>query len=531
MVLRLSLGILAALALLASGQSAHAQGALAVPTTNPGSNPAHTFTLRLPNDPENLDWHRAQTMVESYLLMNMMEGLVSFDSKLQVNPALAQSWTKSEDGRIYTFKLRPGVKWSDGVPLKAQDFVFSWKRLLSPLTGALYSYFLFDIEGAEYYAKGKLTDFDLVGIKALNDSTLQVKLARPVAHWISIPAFWVTFPMRQDIVEKYGNGWEKPGRIVTIGPYQLTSQELNHKITLRKNPNYYGQTGNVDQIDALIIPSDAVAMKLYDDGKLDFLGDLSNDSIKKVTGRSELKSFQYLKTAYLGLSITKYPLSIPAVRRAISMGIDKSQLASLRSGYQPATSFVPPQVLGHSDSIGPKFDPVAGRALLRGAGFDSLKPWTIDLITQNFDKQIALADFIRDQLKKNLGLEAKIETFDHKDYRSRLTIGGFGLFMGSWVADYPDPDNFMSLFLSSSGNNRAQWKNQQYEDRVLEARNLTDSAARLRAYTETQKLLLETDAVIVPLYYETILALIRSRVQGLEINPLNHLLLRKVTLK
>ncbi len=103
--------------------------------------------------------------------------------------------------------------------------------------------------------------------------------------------------------------------------------------------------------------------------------------------------------------------------------------------------------------------------------------------------------------------------------------------MGSWVADYPDPDNFMSLFLSSSGNNRAQWKNQQYEDRVLEARNLTDSAARLRAYTETQKLLLETDAVIVPLYYETILALVRSRVQGLEINPLNNLLLRKVTLR
>ena len=157
--------------------------------------------MRLPGEPETLDWNKAHAAIETPIVMNVMDGLLLLDASLRVRPALAQSWTVSPNGRTYTFKLRPGVKWSDGVPLKAQDFVYSWRRLLSPETGAAYAYFLFDIEGAEWYNKGELKDFDSVGIKAVDDLTFQIKLTKPVAHWIYVPTFWVTFPMRQDLVE------------------------------------------------------------------------------------------------------------------------------------------------------------------------------------------------------------------------------------------------------------------------------------------------------------------------------------------
>src|SRR4051794_30637058 len=164
--------------------------------------------------------------------MNLMEGLVTFDSSLNVMPCLAESWKISPNGKTYTFKLRHDVKWSDGVPLKAKDFVYSWKRLISPVTAASYAYFLFDIEGAEWYYKGIVKDFNAVGIKAPDDYTLVIKLARPVAHWIYIPSFWVTFPLRQDIVEKYGEAWTKPGRMVTLGPFTLAAYDIDSKIIL-----------------------------------------------------------------------------------------------------------------------------------------------------------------------------------------------------------------------------------------------------------------------------------------------------------
>ncbi|MCM2323090.1 MAG: peptide ABC transporter substrate-binding protein, partial [Oligoflexia bacterium] len=279
---------------------------------------ATTFFLRLPADPETLDWNRAHTTIETYLLMNLMEGLVAFDSNLKVTPSLAESWTISEDQRTYTFKIRKGVKWSDGVPLRAQDFVYGWKRLLSPVTAAAYAYFLYDIEGAEWFNKGKLKDFEAVGIKALDEHTFQVRLARPVAHFLSIPTFWVTFPVRQDIVEKHGSSWATPGRMATVGPYTLSSRDLDSKIVLGVNPYYYGRRGNIERIVALIVRDDATALSLYDAGKLDFVPDIPTVDLKRLSGRPDLKAFPYLKTAYMGFVTNRYPVSNVKVRRAIA---------------------------------------------------------------------------------------------------------------------------------------------------------------------------------------------------------------------
>lgn len=490
-----------------------------------------TFTLRIQGEPETLDWNKAHTPIETYLLMNLMEGLVTFDAKLKPAPSLSQSWSISPDGRTYTFKLRAGVKWSDGVPLKAKDFVYSWKRLLSPVTAAPYAYFLFDIEGAEYFNKGAITDFSQVGVKALDDSTLQVKLARPVAHWIQIPTFWVTFPLREDVVDKYGAAWDSPGKMVTLGPYTLEAHDYDSKIVLRSNPTYWGKKGNIESVVCQIVKDDSTALSLYEAGKIDFLTDIATLDLKRLKNNPELKAYPYLKTVYLGFVVTKYPMTNKKFRRAVAMAIEKSKMGDLLQGGQTtAGSFVPPGMLSHSAKAGLPYDVSKARAELKSSGIDLTKPLSIEILLSNHEKSLTLAQFIQSELKKNLGVQVTLQPFDNKTYRSQLDLHGFPMFLASWGADYPDPDNYLSVLLSTSGNNRMVWKNEKFDENVMTARGMMDQKGRERIYADAQKQLLEDEAVMLPLYYEPNMALVRSRVKGLELNALNYLLLRKVEL-
>lgn len=490
---------------------------------------SQTFTFRLPGDPETLDWNRAHTSVETWLLTNLMEGLVAHDAKMNVEPALAASWVKSPDGKTYTFKLRTDVKWSDGVPLKAQDFLYSWKRLLSPVTAASYAYILFDIEGAEEFYQGKIKDFSKVGISTPDESTIIVHLVKPVAHFIHIPTFWVTFPMRQDVVEKYGTSWSKPGRMVTLGPYELTSYDLDSKITLTANPYYYGERGNIREAVGLIVKEDSTALTLYETGRLDFLTDIATVDLKRLEGRSDLQRFPYLKTGYLGFVVDQFPISSVHLRRAIAMAIDKSKFSGFLYGGQKATgSFIPEGMFAYNRSIGLDFDVSAAKKALAKSG---VKPGTkVQLLCTNWEKNLTIAQFIQAEVKKNIGIEISIHSFDHKAFRAQLDLYSFPIFLLSWSADYPDPDNFLSVFLSTAGNNRTNWKNTEYDAKVLLARYNQNQKAREKLYSEAQKLLVEEDMAVLPLYNEPILALVNPRVRNLSINALNYLQMKSINI-
>lgn len=478
-----------------------------------------TFTMRLAQEPETLDWNRAHTPIETYLLVNLMEGLVGFDSKLNTVPALAESWKISQDGKTYTFHLRKGVRWSDGVPLKARDFLFSWKRLLSPSTAAAYAYLLYDVVGAEEYGSGKITDFSKVGIFAPDDGTFVVKLKKPVAYWIMLPTFWVTFPLREDVVQKFPNNWDLPAHMVTVGAFTLESHEIENRIVMRANPLYWGSRGNVDRVVGLIVKDDSTAVSLYEAGMMDFVGDLGAINLSRLAGNPELKTFPYLKTAYLGfLSSTNLEL-----RRAIAQAIDKTKIGPLLNGGQtPATSFVPPGLPAYSDQLGLRFDPT--QAHRTGT--------QLHVILPSGEQSLTLMQFIQAQLKVNLGIDLVLEPFDNKTFRSQLDLGVFPMFLLSWSADYPDPDNFLSLWLSESGNNRARWKNSDYDKLVIASRYLRNLKVREKNYIAAQKILLEQSAVIIPLYYEPIMALVKKRpkkiIESLELNPLNYLILKNI---
>lgn len=468
-------------------------------------------------------------MIETYLLMNLMEGLVTLDSDRNVVPALAQSFSVSEDGKTYTFKIRSGVKWSDGKPLQAQDFVTSWRRLLSPVTAASYAYLLYDIVNAQKYNQGKISDFTQVGVKAKDAHTLEVRLKQPVAHWKYIPTFWVTFPLRDDVLKKYGTAWSKPGAMVTTGPFVLSSYDVGSKIVLLENKNYWGKKGNIKKVEAYIVLDNSTALSLYEMKKIDFLTDIATLDLKRLAANPELKTFPYLKVGYLGFNTQKFPVNFPEVRRAIGMAIQKASIGSiLFGGQRPAGSFVPPGLLGHDPEMGLNYDPNSAKEELKKAGLQNIK---IELVIPNWEKQLTLAQFIQAELKKNLGIQLVIQPFDHKTYRTQLNLKTYPMHIASWGADFPDPDNFLSIFLEKSGNNRLSWKNKDYDQLVESARIISQDSLREKKYKEAQTLLLKKDVAIVPLYYEPNLALVRSRVKGLELNPMNYLYLRKVSLE
>lgn len=489
----------------------------------------NTITFRIRAEPESLDWNKAHTTVEAYLLMNLMEGLVTFDRDLNVVPALAESWKVSSDGKVYTFQLRADVKWSDGVPLKAEDFIYSWKRLLSPLTGATYAYSLFDIQGAEDFNKGKILDFNQVGVKALNARTLQVTLKSPIPYWTSLLTFWVTFPLRKDVVDQYGSSWDTPGKMVTVGPYALQSHEFDSHYILKANPMYYGKHGNVDQVIARILKDDHEAMAQYEAGKIDFLTDLTQVLTASLSQRKDLFKFPCLKTGFLGFVTNKYPTSDVKFRRAIAMGIDRSKIARFSYGAQiPASSLVPPGIMGYSQTLGVAFNPTQAKAELKEMGFAPGEPVQIDYVLPNWDKSLAMGEFIKKELKTNIGVDVDLHPLENKAYRTQLDLQGYPLYDLSWTADYPDPDNFLSLFLGDSGNTPNAWKSKPFDRAVERARLLVDRKQRENVYLDLQRLIQEKEVVVLPLYYEPNLAFIHSRVKNFELSPMDYLYLRNV---
>jgi oligopeptide transport system substrate-binding protein len=213
------------------------------------------------------------------------------------------------------------------------------------------------------------------------------------------------------------------------------------------------------------------------------------------------------------------------------MAIDKSKLGQImHGGQEAATSWVPPRMLGHSTRIGLPFDPKKAKAELAASGLDPTQSLTLEMILPNWDKNLILAQYVQNELKKNLGANIVLQPFDNKTFRAQQELKAYPTFLAVWTADYPDPDNFLSVYLGSSGNNRTGWENDKFDELVMTGRNTRDPKAREKIYLQAQRIFLEDDAVIVPLYYEPNMALVRPRVRGLELNPVNDLLLKKVNL-
>jgi oligopeptide transport system substrate-binding protein len=491
----------------------------------------HTFRMRLSSDPTGFDWHIAVTPVDTYILMNIMEGLVGYDDKLNIIPALAEKWNVSADGKQYTFYLKKDVLWSDGQPLIAQHFVDSWLRLLSPDLGASYAYFLHDIVGAEDFSSGKLKDPAKVGIKALGKDVFQISLKRPVTHFIHMPTFWVTFPMRKDLIEANPKNWMNAGHAVTLGPYLLHHYSPQQSVVLKRNHSYHGKKPALETIELKIVPENATAINLFRNRQLDFVNMVELLELGDLAQSKDFNTAPYLRLHFLTFNQRIAPFDKPQVRRAFCAAVDRTQIPKLfQNTKQLAESAVPPELFlfgGKPEKL--EFKGELARQELAKAMILNPSELKVDLLTDNSDSYVVVTQFLQQQFKKHLGVNVEVNLSEFKTFRSRVDLGQGAIHLRRWGADYPDPDTFLSVFLSNSGNNKMGWRNTTYDRLVIDARSLPLGPKRDKLLAAATSILTGEDCPILPLYFDQQLYLLNPKVKGFKINSLNYISLKDLS--
>ena len=470
--------------------------------------------INLETEPPSLDWSLATDGVSIIAIGQLMRGLTRLDSELRPEPDLARSWSVSPDGLTYRFALRPGVVWSDGVPLRAQHFVDSWLRLLAPATAAEYAYFLFPLKNARAYNAGTIEDPAQVGVRALDDATLEVELEAPIVYFPALLNFMVTFPQRRELIERHGEHWTEPPNLVSLGPFVLDEWRHEYRLVLRANDRYWEGRPPLDRIVAYMIEEDSTALVLWEQGLIDLVK-LPPLEIRRYEKRPEYLRQPLLRGYYYGFDVRTPPFDDARVRRAFALAIDRADFPELlRGGEQPWPSWIPPAMPHANPAIGLGFEPERARNLLREAGVDPSTLAPVRIVFNSDQTHKLVAERVQALWREHLGVRVELENREWKVFLKELSTDPPPVFRLGWGADFPDPDNFMNLFTSYSENNHTGWANPRYDELVERAARATDPATRQELYDRAQVILCEQDVPIVPLFVTASNHAVARRVRG-----------------
>ncbi len=487
-------------------------------------NKSETLVIALPNKPTTLDWNLSSDSVSKIIEMNIMEGLTGFEIRGQnitLVPVLAMGWESTDDGKKYTFKIREGLKWSDGQILKAEDFLNSFKRVLTKKLQSPWAPMLYNIKNAKAFYEGEIQDFSKVGISAPDLTTLVFVLDNPVGYFPAVFTHHSTFPVRQDLIDKLKVHWTVPGNLVTLGAYQVGETQENKSISLYKNPHYPIPAKIKNVLCLLDIKSDE-AVKLFDNKQVDAVIDIDPSELKKMKNKLELLRTPVLDISYMGFELKQKPLTNPIFRRIIGMAVDRDEVVKISGSFKITGGFIPPGLLGFESNRGVRFDPDAAKDLAKKSGWDmeKLGPFNIKIFNGEGRE---VATNIKEQLKKNLGLETYIV-----DIKPGVTLAPKeektpSLFVSHWLASIPDPDSFMSVFTSKSRNNLTGWKNRIYDGLVQKAAIADQTEAREKLYARAQHILTEEELPLISLYVRTNYVLVQKNVRDFPVNIMNML--------
>jgi oligopeptide transport system substrate-binding protein len=495
-----------------------------------------TIRINLSTEPPTLDWNKATDTTSSHILNNVMEGLVSYnlaDKELALVPALALEWSTAEKGRVWTFKLRPGVKWSDGVDFTGQQVVDSWRRLMAKETASEYAYFLFGIKNGKAFNEGKVP-FEQVGISLPTPDTLRVELEKPMAYFPQLMTHASTFPIRLDLIKKFGDKWNEAGNLASLGPYKLAIWQHDREVVLEANDSYYGTKPLIKYVHGQMIIEQATAINLFDAGKLDAVDALPSVQLKTQRKRKEFRTTGLLQTYFYPMNVTKPPMDNVHVRRAIAHAIDRQKVVQVLDGGQiPLTGWVPSGMFGYFSDVGLEFNLDTARAELAKAGYGEGKkklPKIEIHFNTNEDHQ-RIGEIVQAQLKENLGIDIELKNEEWKTYLANLRTNPPQMYRFGWLADYPDPDNYMNLMTSYSDNNRTRWKDPAYDKIVEQAAGELDVEKRRELYRKAHKILLEEGVPVIPLFTSVTHLLVSNRVENFPVNAMRRFEYKAVRIK
>lgn len=484
------------------------------------------------NEPASLDPHKVESDVEFNIISDLFEGLVSVSPQGEIQPRLALKW-ENKDNLVWTFHLRPGITWSDGTAITAQDIVWSWQRLVTPTTASPYASYPgnMHIVNARDISEGKQPP-ETLGVKALDDTTLQVTLNQPNAAFLAMLAHPSLVPIDKVLVERFGDKWTKPEHIVTSGPYTLSKWVVNERIVAQRNPKYWDNEHTViNKVTYLPITSEAADVNRYKAGEIDivYTVPVNQFALLKKTMGSQLNVAPQLATYYYELNTTKPPFNDPRVRRALNMGLDKDIIADkvMGQGQRPAWLISQPDIGGVTlkqpdYASWPRDKRIAeAKKLLNEAGFNESHPLVFNLLYNTSETHQRIAIAASSMWKKNLGVEAKLQNQEWKTMLDTMHTHNFDAVRYAWIADYDDAASFLNNFRTGDSENTSQYSNPAYDKALHDAAKAADSAARGKFYQQAEDLLAE-DVPAIPVYHYVRTHLVKPWVGGFEPDKLGY---------
>jgi len=487
---------------------------------------AHAATLNIHNggDPTSLDPQKISGDWENRIDGDIFEGLVTEDPKDNPIPGQAASWTISPDQKVYTFKLRDGIKWSDGTPVTAQDFVFAFQRLMDPKTAAQYAYLQYTIKNAEKINKGEIKDLTQLGVKAIDDKTLEITLENPTPYFLNALMHYTAYPLPKHVVEAKGDSWVKVENIVTNGPYKPVEWVPGSHVSNVKNDQYYdAKDVKIDKVNFYTLEDQSAALKRYRAGEFDILTSFPADQYewiqKNLPGQAHVVPF--LGTYYYVLNATKPPFNDKRVRQALSMAVNREVIGPkiLGTGELPMYSWVPPGTANYGEPayVSWKDEPYKqkveeAKKLLKEAGFGPDHPLKAQLRynTNDNHKRIAVAIAA---MWKPLGVDIELYNTETKVHYDEMQRGQVEIGRAGWLADYNDPINFLNLLSTGVEMNYGRWSNPDYDALIKQGNEEIDLKKRAEIYKKAEQLALD-DSAAIPIYYYVSQNIVAPKVQG-----------------
>ena len=485
------------------------------------------------DEPQDLDPHLTTGIPEFHIQLALFEGVVSKHPKdLSIQPGIAEFWEISENLLTYTFHFRENALWSNGDPVTAQDFVYSWERALRPELGSLYSYMFTYIKNADAFFKGEIDDFNLVGVKALDERTLQVQLQSPTPFFLQILDHHSYYPVHPPTIEKFGgmikrgSQWTRPRNFVGNGAFVLKEWKLNRILTVEKSQTYWdAETVKLNEIHFYPIANGSTEERMYRAGQLHVTSGLPSEKIStyRDNNSESLNITAYLGTYFYRFNTRVPPLGDKRVRKALSMSINRSQIVEriTKGGQLPAYAISPPNTNGFTSTAQVEYDVERARFLLAEAGFPNGEGFPkLEVIYNTSESHRKIAIAIQQMWKKALNINVTLANQDWQVYLDRESRGDYAISRAGWIGDYLDPNNFLDMFLSNGGNNRTGWSSHEYDSLITAAAKASTKAERFSYFQENERILVE-ESPIMPIYTYTTAYLLQPSVKGWYHNILN----------
>ncbi|NLW41125.1 MAG: peptide ABC transporter substrate-binding protein [Tissierellia bacterium] len=490
------------------------------------------------SEPGSLDPALAQGTHESWILENVFEGLMTFDENGELVPGMAESYEISEDGLTYTFKIRDGVTWSNGDPVTAEDFEYTWKRALDPELAADYAHILYYIKGAQAYNSGEGSRDD-VAVKALDEKTLEVTLEAPTAYFLELTAFYTYFPVNKNVVESNPDWAKDPETHVSNGPFKLVRWDHNAKIVLEKNESYYNADKiKLDGIELDIIEDQNTAWQKYEGGEYHILVDVPTSVVAQLKAQNDpqLNIGNQIGTYYYNVNPDVKPFNNAKVRQALSMAIDCETITEniTQGGQIPAEGVVPYGLKDENgnefrDGVGSlvEYDPDKAKQLFEeglaeeGMTLEEFNSGQFVILYNTSESHKKIAQAVQEMWRTALGIEIGLENVEFQVKLDREKAGDYQISRGGWIGDYMDPMTILDLWWSESAFNDVKYNNEEYDKLIAESKATDDQNIRMENMRKAEKMIME-DMAVIPIYFYTQPYVVKENVSGITYVPVRY---------